>query len=135
MVFPIVFILIKSNPSGLIQMKFFQIYNFVVQTIILNGLLPILINTLFGLLAYRNVRNLAYRTIPLVRRELDKQLTTIVLIQTVSNILSTVPYVIVNILILNSTLTKDSNSSEKLNFANILTLCLFYLNFAISVDE
>ena len=48
--------------------------------------LPNLITVLFGILAYRNIQQIAYRTVPLVRRELDKQLTKMVLVQVVLNI-------------------------------------------------
>ena len=56
--------------------------------------LPVLITALFGLLAYHNVTQLAYRAVPLVRRELDKQLTVMVLVQVVFNFCVLVPYII-----------------------------------------
>lgn len=61
------------------------------------GVLPLTLMGLFGLLAYHNVRSLAYRTIPLVRRELDKQITKMVLVQVIYNIIVTSPYVIATI--------------------------------------
>ena len=45
------------------------------------GVLPNSITAFFGILAYLNVKNLAHRTVPLVRRELDKQLTLMLLVQ------------------------------------------------------
>ena len=110
----------------------FQIYLIGVQTIIFQGLSPILINTLFGLLAYRNVQELAYRTIPLVRRELDKQMTIIILIQAVYNFLTSFPYVIINILSLISFITKNQDFTEQYEFINLLIICIFYLNFSVS---
>jgi len=112
--------------------EIFRVYHASVQIVIFYGLLPIFINTLFGLLAYRNIQDIAYRTIPLVRRELDKQLTIIVLIQAVYNFIATIPYLIMNIFTLNTIIMKDSVNSDKLEFANLLTLCIFYLNFAVS---
>ena len=47
----------------------------------LTASIPIITMIIFGCLAYRNVQQLAYRTVPLVRRELDKQLTKMVLVQ------------------------------------------------------
>jgi len=41
---------------------------------------------LFELLAYRNIRQLAHRTVPVVRCELDKQLTIMMLAQVVMNV-------------------------------------------------
>jgi len=115
--------------------QIFQVYTTVIQTIGFYGFVLVIINTLFGLLAYRNVRNLTYRTISLVRRELDKQLTTIVLIQAVYNFIITIPYLIVNILTLNTTIMGFSITSSQLEFANILTLCIFYLNFSVSNND
>jgi hypothetical protein len=110
----------------------FGIYYIGGFTIVLGGLLPICITILFGLLAYRNIRNITYRTISLVRRELDKQLTVIVLFQMVYIFITITPYLIVNILLLNATITKDSVKIARLDFAYVLTICLFYLNFAVS---
>ncbi len=56
------------------------------------GYIPDLITVVFGILAYRNVQQIAYRTVPLVRRELDKQLTTIVLIQVIINAITNIPF-------------------------------------------
>ncbi|CAF1423290.1 unnamed protein product [Rotaria sordida] len=53
----------------------FQQYFIYFYVLILGLVLPISITVIFGLLAYRNIQQMAYRTIPLVRRELDKQLT------------------------------------------------------------
>ena len=57
----------------------------------LSNLLP-LITVVFGLMAYHNARHLSYRIIPLVRRELDKQLTVMVLVQVVINFCIYLPY-------------------------------------------
>jgi hypothetical protein len=49
----------------------FQEYFQTFHVLILLGVLPVTITVVFGCLAYRNVQQLSYRTIPLVRRELD----------------------------------------------------------------
>jgi hypothetical protein len=61
------------------------------------GVLPISITVLFGYLAHRNVQQLSHRTLPLVRRELDKQLTVMVLTQVVFNFFAITPYTIINV--------------------------------------
>jgi len=119
----------------MITNQIFQVYVTGIQTIGFYGFLTVIINTLFGLLAYRNIRDLTYRTIPLVRRELDKQLTKIVLIQAVYNFIATIPYLIVNILTLNTTIMGFSINSNQLQFANILTVCIFYLNFSVRDND
>jgi len=53
-------------------------------------------------IAYRNIKQILYRTVPLVRRELDKQMTTIVLVQVIFNVIAITPCIIlllINIII------------------------------------
>ncbi|CAF1183214.1 unnamed protein product [Adineta steineri] len=50
---------------------------------VLGGLLPIIITSLFSLLAFHNVRRIVRRQIPIARRRLDQQLTAMVLIRAV----------------------------------------------------
>ena len=71
----------------------YQQYYTYCYLLILTGALPICITVVFGCLAYRNVRQIPYRTVPLVRRELDKQLTSMVLVQVVHNFIVIVPYI------------------------------------------
>jgi len=121
-----------DKPQCVTTNAIFQIYILSIQTIGFYGLLPICLNTLFGLLAYRNTQDLIYRTTPLVRRELDKQMTIIVLIQAGYNCLASIPYLIINILALITFITNDTVTANKLELANVITLCIFYLNFAVS---
>ncbi|CAF1470681.1 unnamed protein product [Rotaria sordida] len=44
--------------------------------------------------SYRNVQQIAYRTVPLVRRELDKQLTVIVLVHVFYDVIVVMPSII-----------------------------------------
>jgi hypothetical protein len=53
-------------------------YSYVYYPVV-NGLIPVLISSLFGILAYRNVRHLVRRQIPVQRRRLDRQLTEMIL--------------------------------------------------------
>lgn len=75
----------------------FQTYFSFGFVLVLMGVLPLTVMTLFGSLAYHNVQNLSYRTVPLVRRELDKQLTRMVLMHVIYNVVVLSPYVIVTI--------------------------------------
>ena len=95
--------------------------------------LPVCVTVLFGYLAYRNVQHLAYRTIPLVRRELDKQLTTMVLYQVLFNIFTIVPYVIV--LIISSLVPNnaDPTLASIVQFASTLAILLYYSYYAVSL--
>ncbi|CAF3152164.1 unnamed protein product [Rotaria sp. Silwood2] len=107
---------------------FFQ-YHIYVYIICLAGVVPVTITVLFGCLAYRNVQQLAHRTVPLIRRELDKQLTTMVLVQVVHNFFATIPYTIVTAINYSSILPNDSVIIAQLQFTNVITIYLYYLNY------
>lgn len=113
----------------------FQRYNTYGVVLVLGKILPVCITFFFGILAYYNVRRLAFRTVPLVRRELDKQLTIMVITQVAFGLISIVPYVTVSILLLIPNVTRDPTIAAHLQFASTLTICLFYMYFAVSVDE
>ncbi|CAF3357361.1 unnamed protein product [Rotaria sp. Silwood2] len=61
---------------------------------ILSGILPIIISTFFGVLAYRNVRRIVRRHMPIRRRKLDQQLTAMILIRVVFLVIMILPYVL-----------------------------------------
>jgi hypothetical protein len=89
---------ITGGSSCAITNIVFQQYYNSFNTPVLTSSLPIIIIFIFGILAYRNVQHIAYRTIPLVRRELDKQLTVMVLVQVFCNVVFLTPSIIENIL-------------------------------------
>lgn len=110
----------------------FQQYFKTWHVLVLLGVLPISITALFGCLAFRNVQKLSYRTMPLVRRELDKQLTVMVLMQVIFNVFAITPYTIINAIILNPAMTNDPVTNELLTCARILSIILLYTCFAVS---
>ncbi|CAF2817518.1 unnamed protein product [Rotaria sp. Silwood2] len=61
---------------------------------ILSGILPIIISTFFGVLAYRNVRRIVRRQMPIRRRKFDQQLTAMILIRVVFLVIMISPYVL-----------------------------------------
>ena len=61
---------------------------------ILCGFLPLFISGLCSLLAYRNVRRIIRRQLPIVRRRLDRQLTKFVLLRVTFHILLLAPFII-----------------------------------------
>ncbi|CAF1360318.1 unnamed protein product [Adineta steineri] len=58
------------------------------------GFIPLTIRIIFGLLAFISVRKLSHRQTPVVRLERDKQLTSMVLIQTLVDIVLSFPFFI-----------------------------------------
>ncbi|CAF1171059.1 unnamed protein product [Adineta steineri] len=100
---------------------------------VLSGLLPVLIASVFSILAYNNVRRIVRRQIPIVRRRLDQQLTAMILIRVIVFIILTLPYDIQRMY----TYIAKVNQSNLLYFAIINLIgavlgTLFNLNYAIS---
>jgi len=110
----------------------FRQYFIYVAVPIVYRFIPLTITFIFGLLAYRNVQQIAYRTVPLVRRQLDKQLTKMVLVQVFFTCFAILPLAIVNLFILFTDFTEDPLISAELGLINILTICLYYMYFAVS---
>ncbi|UJR14265.1 hypothetical protein I4U23_001256 [Adineta vaga] len=106
-------------------------YYFIVLCI--TGYLPDTITVLFGILAYRNIQQIAYRTMPLVRRETEKQLTTMVFTQVLINIITNIPFVTLTAV---STATNnrviDAIVLQRIQFVYTIATILFYTYFAIS---
>ncbi|CAF1302517.1 unnamed protein product [Adineta steineri] len=96
----------------------------------LAGYLPIIITILFGSLAYYNVQQIAYRVVPLVRRELDKQLTIMVLILDIVNIIPLVPSAIT--LVLTSVIDSTQNPviARRIQFSSDLSIILYFVHYA-----
>ena len=105
------------------------------HSLILTGFLPVFITISFAVLAFRNVKQLAHQAVPVVRRELEKQLTTIVLLQVALNSIVLLPNSIVNALQTNTVFTSNPDTTKTLQFADILTILIYYLNFAVSKNR
>jgi hypothetical protein len=98
----------------------------------LNNILP-LITIVFGIMAYYNARNLVHRTIPLVRRELDKQLTVMVLVQVLISFCALVPFSINNIFVIVNTLPNDPVIQAKISLAGNIITNYFILYYTVRV--
>ena len=98
----------------------------------LRGFLPFFITILFAVLAFRNVKQLAHQSVPVVRRELEKQLTSMVLVQVTLNGFEVLPNSIMAALQTNTTLTSDPEVGTRIQYASVLTILIYYLNFAVS---
>jgi hypothetical protein len=101
--------------------------------LILNNILA-LITVVFGLMAYHNARNLAHRTVPLVRRELDKQLTVMVLVQVLINFCTYLPFSIGSILItLNIFMSNFANAIIYL--VSTIATNFYILSFVVRISS
>lgn len=88
--------------------------------------LPATVEITFGLLAYRNVRQGIYRTVPLVRRELDKQLTTMVLVQVIFNVIVFIPTTVAYTFSTIYNTTSDRLLLAKLDFLQNISSIIAY---------
>ncbi|CAF0785856.1 unnamed protein product [Adineta steineri] len=117
----------------IITNNIFQQYAIYGTTLIIGKVIPICITFVFGLLAYHNVQQLGYRTVPLVRRELDKQLTVMILVLIVFAFFTNIPYTIALIVSTIPQFTLDPVLSAQIQFATLVTTYLVYIYFAVSV--
>ena len=102
-------------------------------TLTFAGIVPIVTTVLFATLAYRNVRQIPYRSVPLVRRELDKQLTSIVLVQVAHNFLVVFPYITILLIAFHTNPTPDSPNQTAIRFTTFITGMFYYFYFAVSL--
>ncbi|CAF0853251.1 unnamed protein product [Adineta steineri] len=124
---------VTGKTTCVITSKIFQQYATYGVILILGKLLPICIAFFFGFLTYRNVQEISYRTLPFVRRELDKQLTVMVLVVVVFAFFTVMPYAFVYMLLQMPSFTTDPFTAAQLQFASTLTLAILYMYFAVSV--
>jgi hypothetical protein len=111
----------------------FVTFNAYVTYLIIGSILPTVITLVFGLMAYHNIQEIAYRTMPLVRRELDKQLTNMVLVQVVYTFFSIFPNAVMYIILCYGNI-QDSVIIERLHLVYAVTTCIYYSYFAVSVS-
>lgn len=111
--------------------EFFRQFHSYVNNIVLTNGLPEAISVFFCTLAYRNIRQIAYRTVPLVRRELDKQLTNMVLVQVAFSFFAIVPFMIISIPAFSSLFSQNADSMAKYNLIANVTACFYYFHFAV----
>lgn len=99
---------------------------------ILSAAIPLLITVTFSLLAYRNVRRIIRRQVPIIRRRLDRQLTAMVLARVFCLILFGSPYIFYSLYRIN---LSTSNSSQLqmaiIRLVSRITYSCLYMNFAV----
>ena len=103
-----------------------------VYYLLLTGILPISVSTLFSVLAYRNVRRIIRRQIAIRRRKLDQQLTAMILARVTFLVILTVPYVLQRIYTLSVIIDEDNLIHKAIvQLIGAITISLFYLNYAV----
>ncbi|CAF3550797.1 unnamed protein product [Adineta steineri] len=101
--------------------------------ILLNGLFPILISSLFSLFAYQNVRHLIRRQVPIQRRRLDHQMTAMIFVRVLVFVILTLPFTIFQIYKLNININLITDLHYDINqiVATIVTSLLIY-NYSLT---
>jgi hypothetical protein len=110
--------------------KFIQ-YHIYGYFLTLSHLFP-LIAAVFGLMAYRNIRHLTRYKVSLFRHELDKQLTTMVLVQILIYFCTFLPYSIQSVYVL-ITKIDDPVFDAKMKLVSIITLHFSVLSYAVRI--
>ncbi|UJR32959.1 hypothetical protein I4U23_020422 [Adineta vaga] len=103
--------------------------------LILTGFLPICVTIMFASMSFYNIRRSHHQNIPVIRRELDKQLTTMVLVQVAVNAVLLLPNNIILAIQRNIVSRSDPVIAAKIQFASVLTILWYYLNFTVSDDD
>ena len=109
----------------------FSLFHNYFTVLILWFLTSLIFTVFFASLAYRNVRQLAHRTHPLVRRELDKQLTVMVLVQVLVYFFTLLPNLLIYLMLINDSIRANLVLATQINFAYMISLCIFYASFAV----
>ena len=128
----LLFYQLKGDPatgkmSCTVSNKIFAVYTNYFYPIIFRCSAPLLISLFFGFFAYRNVQQIRYRTIPLVRRALDRQLTRMVLFQVLVNMFVFPYYTITSIVLIGMPRDTDGMELAVLQLINTVTLHLYYI--------
>ncbi|CAF0875238.1 unnamed protein product [Adineta steineri] len=79
--------------------------------------------------AYRNLQHISHRAIPLVRRELDKQLTTMILAEALSEVIFVTPTCILNLINYLIGNSSDPFTVALISFFRNLTGIFYYIHF------
>ena len=130
-IFLIFFDLKPITGCAIYNTDFLRYYSFF-HYIILNGIIPILVSSMFSLLAYLNVRRIVQLRMAVVRRKFEKQLTAMVLAKVVFLAVTVLPSIIFRIYILNVTVSaSDSVRIAIHQLISAVSYALFYVNSAV----
>lgn len=111
----------------------FQTYFNVFHYSVLITSLPVVTILIFGILAYRNVQQISHRSVPLVRRELDKQLTKMVLAEALCEVIFVTPTIIVNLVNYIIGTPSDPFIVAIIGFFRNLTAIFYYIHFVVCI--
>ncbi|CAF2675839.1 unnamed protein product [Rotaria sp. Silwood2] len=104
--------------------------------IFLNGFVPIATSSIFSLLAYRNVRRIIRRQIPIQRRKLDQQLTAMIFVRVILFVAILLPYTLYRIYTVKSPAYPVGSLQYAIvqlitTIAALIMICNYAFNFYI----
>ncbi|CAF1076359.1 unnamed protein product [Adineta steineri] len=100
---------------------------------ILGGFLPIVSASSFSILAYHNVRHIVRRQIPIVRRKLDKQITTMVLMRVIAFVCLVLPYITYSIYAINFPTSRSMPMAYAIGrLVQVIFTSIFITNYMIN---
>jgi hypothetical protein len=126
----------ESRPSSgciIINTGLINYYSFFFYPV-LNGLLPIFVSSMFSILAYRNVRRIIRRQIPINRRRLDQQLTAMVFVRVIFFVLLQLPFTIYRIGTLRLTIIQANTLEYAVKWISCHFRVVFVLSFGLLDD-
>jgi hypothetical protein len=99
---------------------------------ILRGLLPVMICSVCSLLAFRNVRRIVRRQIPIQRRRLNHQITAMILLRVIVFAFIELSHSVYCIYIINITITPaDSFQYAIVQLVQVIAVSLTFLNYSV----
>ncbi|CAF0908180.1 unnamed protein product [Adineta steineri] len=100
---------------------------------ILSGFLPVIIASLFSMLAYHNVRHIVRRQLPIVRRKLDKQITAMVLMRVIAYVCLSSPYNAYRVYSINFPISRSMPVAYAIGrLIQAILLSIFITNYTIN---
>jgi hypothetical protein len=110
----------------------FATYLSFVHFLILAGLLPISVSSLFATLAYLNVRRITRQQIPIIRRRLDRQLTAMILLRVCLLTSTHVPYVTFQIYQYITPINRNNTLRTAIEqFVGVVIYLIEFLNYTV----
>ncbi|CAF3467920.1 unnamed protein product [Rotaria sp. Silwood1] len=99
---------------------------------IIQGFIPISIMSVFGLMAFRNVRTMSKRKVSIIRLRLEQQLTAMVLIRILSVCITVIPFLIVYVIrYIISSRINNPIVQKQYQLVNRVFTILFFVNYAV----
>ena len=128
----LIFFDLRASAGCAIYNIYFARYQSYFNFIVLTGILPITVSSLFSALAYLNVRRIIRLQIPIIRRKLERQLTAMILTKVAFFVAMNCPYIIFRIYITNAAISPSDSLRLAINqLISNISYVFYYANNAV----